>query len=289
MIDDDDDVRRGRDRPIAVIFEAAWRRWPWCSAGCWASRRWRGSTGPPGTPRGGPWPRCRCSGCSAGLALAGRAAGGIKRFRRGAIPARGGLARPRADLAGGGRRRGDALPGRHPGRAEPLARPWPGLAVASLLFGLLHPITPTYVAIAALLGAYLGAVWLATGNLLTVIVAHALYDFVALVICPRPADGARVGLMERLGREGDFLASGGYAHGIGRSTRRGGRARPRGATTARGLGLGTGHVMRTRARTAWRRSLLGRLVLVVLGGPAATASRPRPCAGSSSPARPSIT
>jgi uncharacterized protein len=59
---------------------------------------------------------------------------------------------------------------------------WPGLAVASLLFGFLHPITPTYVAIATLLGAYLGAVWIATGNLLTVIIAHALYDFVALVI-----------------------------------------------------------------------------------------------------------
>ncbi|MBV8232882.1 MAG: CPBP family intramembrane metalloprotease, partial [Planctomycetaceae bacterium] len=59
---------------------------------------------------------------------------------------------------------------------------WPGLAVASLLFGFLHPITPTYVAIATLLGTYLGAVWIATGNLLTVIIAHALYDFVALVI-----------------------------------------------------------------------------------------------------------
>ena len=59
---------------------------------------------------------------------------------------------------------------------------WPGLAVASLLFGLLHPITPTYVAIATLLGAYLGAIWIATGNLLTVIIAHAIYDFVALVI-----------------------------------------------------------------------------------------------------------
>ncbi|MBV8267599.1 MAG: CPBP family intramembrane metalloprotease [Planctomycetaceae bacterium] len=59
---------------------------------------------------------------------------------------------------------------------------WPGLAVASLLFGFLHPITPTYVAIATLLGTYLGAVWIATGNLLTVVIAHAIYDFVALVI-----------------------------------------------------------------------------------------------------------
>ena len=69
---------------------------------------------------------------------------------------------------------------------------WPGLAVASLLFGFLHPITPTYVAIATLLGTYLGAVWIATGNLLTVIIAHALYDFVALVILRlEPSDRSR--------------------------------------------------------------------------------------------------
>jgi CAAX protease family protein len=62
-----------------------------------------------------------------------------------------------------------------------------GLAVSSLLFGLLHPITPTYVLIAGLLGAYLGALWILTGNLLVVIVAHALYDFLALrLVLPRP-------------------------------------------------------------------------------------------------------
>ena len=58
---------------------------------------------------------------------------------------------------------------------------WPGLAVTSLLFGLLHPISLAYVVMAGLLGAYLGAVWIATGNLLTIIVAHALYDFLALM------------------------------------------------------------------------------------------------------------
>lgn len=57
---------------------------------------------------------------------------------------------------------------------------WGGLAAASLLFGLLHPITGAYILIAGLLGAYLGAIWIAVGNLLTVIVAHAVYDFLAL-------------------------------------------------------------------------------------------------------------
>lgn len=54
------------------------------------------------------------------------------------------------------------------------------LALASVLFGVLHPISRAYVVMAGLLGAYLGAVWIVNGNLLTVIVAHALYDFLAL-------------------------------------------------------------------------------------------------------------
>jgi membrane protease YdiL (CAAX protease family) len=67
---------------------------------------------------------------------------------------------------------------------------WPGLVLASLLFGLLHPVSLGYVAVAALLGAYLGAVWLVSGNLLTVMVAHAVYDLVALgvLVRTRPPD-----------------------------------------------------------------------------------------------------
>lgn len=57
---------------------------------------------------------------------------------------------------------------------------WEGLAAASLLFGLLHPISPAYVVVAALLGAYLGAVQLWSGNLLVVMIAHAVYDYLAL-------------------------------------------------------------------------------------------------------------
>jgi membrane protease YdiL (CAAX protease family) len=57
---------------------------------------------------------------------------------------------------------------------------WPGIIVGNAVFGLLHAITPAYVVIAALMGAYLGLLWVATGNLLAPITAHALYDFVAL-------------------------------------------------------------------------------------------------------------
>lgn len=60
-----------------------------------------------------------------------------------------------------------------------------GLVLASLLFGLLHPITPTYILLAGLMGLYLGIAWLLTGNLLTVIVAHALYDFGVLLYLVR--------------------------------------------------------------------------------------------------------
>jgi uncharacterized protein len=57
--------------------------------------------------------------------------------------------------------------------------PW-GLVIASLLFGLFHPISLTYMIIAAILGLYLGAVMIEGGNLISVIVVHALYDFAAL-------------------------------------------------------------------------------------------------------------
>lgn len=60
--------------------------------------------------------------------------------------------------------------------------PGAGLLLASLVFGTLHPITPAYIVLAAGLGAYLGGVWLLTGNLLSAIVAHGLYDFFALLL-----------------------------------------------------------------------------------------------------------
>jgi uncharacterized protein len=57
---------------------------------------------------------------------------------------------------------------------------WLGLLLTSVLFGLLHAITPTYAVLAGLIGLYLGGLWLASGNLLTPVVTHAAYDFLAL-------------------------------------------------------------------------------------------------------------
>jgi hypothetical protein len=66
--------------------------------------------------------------------------------------------------------------------------PWLALAVASVLFGLAHPITPTYAVVAGLIGVYLGWLLLASGNLLVPVVAHAAYDFAALVYLLQDTD-----------------------------------------------------------------------------------------------------
>lgn len=59
---------------------------------------------------------------------------------------------------------------------------WPGIALASVLFGLMHLITVTYAVLAALMGCYLSWVlMMAHDNLLSVIIAHGVYDFLALV------------------------------------------------------------------------------------------------------------
>jgi uncharacterized protein len=65
---------------------------------------------------------------------------------------------------------------------------WFGLLAAAVLFGLLHPITPTYAVLAGLIGLYFGWLWLACGNLLAPITAHAVYDFLALVYLTRMRD-----------------------------------------------------------------------------------------------------
>jgi membrane protease YdiL (CAAX protease family) len=55
-----------------------------------------------------------------------------------------------------------------------------GLALASILFGLLHPISIPYIYATIAVGLYLGAQFLITGNLLAVMVTHALYDFILM-------------------------------------------------------------------------------------------------------------
>jgi len=65
-----------------------------------------------------------------------------------------------------------------------LARSMPaGLALlgTSLLFGLVHFASRSYAILATIMGLYLGILFQLTGNLLAPIVAHAAYDFAALL------------------------------------------------------------------------------------------------------------
>jgi CAAX protease family protein len=67
--------------------------------------------------------------------------------------------------------------------------PWgPGmaLAVAAALFGICHWLNTTYALLAMLAGAYFGLIFLMTGSLWTPVVAHAVYDLIALIYLVRP-------------------------------------------------------------------------------------------------------
>ncbi len=59
------------------------------------------------------------------------------------------------------------------------------IALVSILFGVCHWLTPTYAVLATVAGIYFGLLFLLTGNLLAPLVAHALYDFLALVYLTR--------------------------------------------------------------------------------------------------------
>jgi uncharacterized protein len=65
--------------------------------------------------------------------------------------------------------------------------PWIGFVAANVLFGLVHLVTPTYGLIAGGLGMYLSVVafHLPGGNLLSAIIAHGLYDYVAFLLIVR--------------------------------------------------------------------------------------------------------
>lgn len=69
-----------------------------------------------------------------------------------------------------------------------LGRPWGvwwGLIISSFLFGICHWISSAYVVLATVMGLVLGVLFLATGNLAAPIVAHSLYDFLALLYLTR--------------------------------------------------------------------------------------------------------
>ncbi|HVR35496.1 MAG TPA: CPBP family intramembrane glutamic endopeptidase [Methylomirabilota bacterium] len=58
----------------------------------------------------------------------------------------------------------------------------PGWIAVSLLFGALHALNRTYFLLATALGLYLGWLSMWSGGLISPIVAHGLYDFLALAL-----------------------------------------------------------------------------------------------------------
>jgi uncharacterized protein len=60
-----------------------------------------------------------------------------------------------------------------------------GITIASLIFGMFHALSPLYFVLATAVGGYFGWIVLAGQSLLPAIVAHVLYDCVALVYLSR--------------------------------------------------------------------------------------------------------
>lgn len=58
---------------------------------------------------------------------------------------------------------------------------WCALVVASIVFGLAHPLSVVYATVVGVIGVYLGALYMVTGDLVVPMVTHAVYDGVALV------------------------------------------------------------------------------------------------------------
>lgn len=55
------------------------------------------------------------------------------------------------------------------------------VVISALLFGVCHALTKFYFVLATLIGVYLSLVWISTSQLISPMIAHALYDFIVLV------------------------------------------------------------------------------------------------------------
>jgi membrane protease YdiL (CAAX protease family) len=68
-----------------------------------------------------------------------------------------------------------------------------GLILSNVIFGLLHFVTPTYALLAGLMGIYFGLLLNVTQShsLLTPILAHGLYDYLAFLVLIRATASRR--------------------------------------------------------------------------------------------------
>ncbi len=56
-----------------------------------------------------------------------------------------------------------------------------GIVIASIIFGLLHFVSPAYAVVTTVMGFYLGVVFQLSGGLLAPVIIHFLYDLAALI------------------------------------------------------------------------------------------------------------
>ncbi len=66
---------------------------------------------------------------------------------------------------------------------------WMAVILTGACFGLAHFLTREYAVVAGIVGLYLGLVFLLSGNLLVPMLAHGLYDLVALALLSRVKPG----------------------------------------------------------------------------------------------------
>ncbi|MCS5559802.1 MAG: CPBP family intramembrane metalloprotease [Oceanospirillaceae bacterium] len=62
---------------------------------------------------------------------------------------------------------------------------WTAILIVALVFGAMHALTPMYFSMTFAIGIYLGYLVLLTDSLLPAVVAHGLYDYIALLYIMR--------------------------------------------------------------------------------------------------------
>ena len=68
---------------------------------------------------------------------------------------------------------------------SPVVVQWTAILIVALVFGGLHALTPMYFFLTFAMGVYFGYLVLLTESLMPVVVAHGLYDYVALLYIMR--------------------------------------------------------------------------------------------------------
>ncbi|MDE0817403.1 MAG: CPBP family intramembrane metalloprotease [Pirellulaceae bacterium] len=83
-----------------------------------------------------------------------------------------------------------------PGTWSPEVVQWTAILIVALVFGAMHALTPMYFSMTLAIGIYLGYLVLLTDSLLPAVVAHGLYDYIALLYIMRLDKDLAVPLVE---------------------------------------------------------------------------------------------